>query len=263
MPNKLTFEYVKNYINKDNELISKKYINNKEFLDIKCHKCLSVYKQNFARYHRGHRCKNCALTELNEKRNSILQSMGKLLKTQIRICIKCNKTYNPKRTAQKLCSLECAQFFQKTDLKTKKNAKEHGKKGGIASAAKQVRRSKAEIMFADLCIEHFGKDNILCNVPFFKDKNGNLWDADIIITNIKMSVLYNGIWHYQQVRKNHNLNQVQTRDTIKKSIILENGYNYHIVKDMGKFNPKFVQDQFNFFIHTLNFRKSLDLIVVT
>lgn len=32
----LTYEFIKNYINKEDKLISDKYINNKTLLDIKC-----------------------------------------------------------------------------------------------------------------------------------------------------------------------------------------------------------------------------------
>jgi hypothetical protein len=107
-------------------------------------------------------------------------------------------------------------------------------------------------------------DDILCNVPFFKDKNGNCWDADIIIKSIRMAVLYNGIWQsqrfgqYKQVRKNHNLAQVQARDKIKESVIKNNGYSYHIVKDMGKFDKEFVEHQFRLFIHKHNFKYYLE-----
>lgn len=260
---KLMFEYVKDFINKENELFSKTYINSKELLDIKCHKCSNVYKQNFARYKRGHRCRRCAIVELNKKRNLELESCGKLFKKEVRSCIQCNIEYIPTRTKQKLCSLKCASIFQKTDQTRKDNAKQHGRKGGVASAAKQVRRSKAEMMFADLCINHFGEENIKCNEPYFRYKNGNFWDADIIITSIKTAVLYNGIWHYQQVRKNHNLKQVQARDTLKQSIITDNGFKYYIVKDMGKFDNDFVKTQFNLFLHKLSFKSCLENLRMT
>lgn len=276
MSTKYTFEYVRDFINKEDELISTIYVNYKELLDIKCHKCLNVYKQNFDRYRRGYRCRKCALKnliQLNKSRDYTyliernktldynLRYIGKdLLKNEVRLCILCNDTYNPRTRKQKLCSKECRELFQKIDQTRKDNAKQHGRKGGVASAAKQVRRSKAEMMFADLCINHFGEENVKCNEPYFKDKNGNFWDADIIITSIKTAVLYNGIWHYQQVRKNHNLKQVQARDTLKQSIIIDNGFKYYIVKDMGKFDNDFVKTQFNLFLHKLSFKSCLTKI---
>jgi hypothetical protein len=59
------------------------------------------------------------------------------------------------------------------------------------------------------------------------------------------------------------LNQIQARDKIKESIINENGFNYYIVKDMGKFDECFIREQFNLFIHQLKFKKCLQNIDAT
>lgn len=120
---------------------------------------------------------------------------------------------------------------------------------GRASAASQQRRSKNEIHFANLCIAHF--QDVYCNEPIFKDKNGNGWDADVIIHDIKMAVMWNGIWHYKQISKTSSLKQIQSRDKIKHSVIKSNGYEVYIIKDMGKENPKFVEKEFKKFIKTL------------
>ena len=81
-----------------------------------------------------------------------------------------------------------------------------------------------------------------------KDKNGNLWDCDILIKSLKIAILYDGIHHNKKIYKDQNLNQIQARDKIKRSIILDNGYTYYTVKDLGKFDKKFVENQFNMFI---------------
>jgi hypothetical protein len=39
------------------------------------------------------------------------------------------------------------------------------------------------------------------------------------------------------------------RDTIKKKIIIDNGYKYYVVKDLGKFNKEFVKQEFSKFLH--------------
>jgi hypothetical protein len=179
-------------------------------------------------------------------------------------CLNCNKLYNNDKKSsrnKKACSKECANILNITSPKQRENRKLNGKKGGIISASVQVRRSKAEILFADLCINYFGKDDILTNELYFKDRNGNFWDADIIIKSIKTAVLYNGIWHYKQVRKNQNLNQIQSRDKIKQNIINENGFEYYIVKDLKSFNEDFVKEEFNLFIHQLKFKKCLQNIL--
>ena len=33
----------------------------------------------------------------------------------------------------------------------------------------------------------------------------NGWDADVILPDLKIAIMWNGIWHYKQVRKNHNV----------------------------------------------------------
>ncbi len=135
---------------------------------------------------------------------------------------------------RKTCSNECLKLSQI--------------QAGMNSQKANPRRSKGEILFFNLCSKYFGKNNVLSNPQIFVDKNGNKWDADIVITKCKLAICYNGIWHYEQIGKKHNLKQVQSRDLIKKSIIYDNGYIQYIVKDMGKFDELFVYQQFHQFI---------------
>jgi hypothetical protein len=65
---------------------------------------------------------------------------------------------------------------------------------------------------------------------------------------LKIAILWNGIWHYKKVRKSHSLEQVQSRDKIKKDKIESFGYVCYIVKDMGKFNKDFVKQEFEKFM---------------
>ena len=115
--------------------------------------------------------------------------------------------------------------------------------GGKKSAAAQgdKRRSKNEQYFYHLCKEHFNE--VKHNEPMF-----NGWDADIIIEDIKVAVLWNGKWHYEQITEKHSPKQVQNRDNIKISEIRKCGYKPYIIKDMGKYDPKFVEEEFNKFI---------------
>lgn len=59
MPRILTFEYVKDKINKEDLLVSNTYINNKSLLDIECNACKEIYHQSFSRYRSGYRHKHC------------------------------------------------------------------------------------------------------------------------------------------------------------------------------------------------------------
>ena len=78
-----------------------------------------------------------------------------------------------------------------------------------------------------------------CNEPIF-----NGWDADIIIEDLKVAVLWNGKWHYEKVTRSHSLEQVQNRDKIKLKEIESAGYTPYVIKDMGKADPIFVRMEF-------------------
>ncbi len=118
---------------------------------------------------------------------------------------------------------------------------------GRKSAALQSkdRRSVNEIDFADKCKEKF--QNVLTNIPMF-----NGWDADVILPDIKVAILWNGPWHYKKITKRHSVSQVQNRDQYKMRMIKEAGYYPYVIKDMGKKNKKFVTKQFNQFLEFIN-----------
>ena len=83
---------------------------------------------------------------------------------------------------------------------------------------------------------------ITTNEPYFDG-----WDADVIIHSEKTAILWNGIWHYKQIAKTQSLNQVQARDKIKTAIIYKYGYIPYVIKDMGKYNKAFVEQEFEIF----------------
>lgn len=177
------------------------------------------------------------------------------------ICRCCGKEYY---TDQKLifCSEECANkglrlvcnYCKKEFYMPKfryycsdecRRAGMHDKLSEAArrSVAKQssTRRSKAEKMFCELCENHFNK--VTHNDPIF-----NGWDADVLIWDYKIAVLWNGKWHYEQITKNHSVEQVQNRDRIKCQEIKNKGWTYYIIKDLGKFKKSFVKEEFEKFI---------------
>lgn len=102
---------------------------------------------------------------------------------------------------------------------------------------KEIKRSKNEILFAELCIKYF--ENITTNKPIFDG-----WDSDVQLHNYKLAIHWNGAWHYRYCGGKHSLSQVQARDKIKFSIIEKCGWTNYIIKDMGNFNDKFVKEQF-------------------
>ena len=115
-----------------------------------------------------------------------------------------------------------------------------------AYAQSNKRRSKNEIYFYELCKNYF--NDVKCNEPMF-----NGWDADIIIEDIKYAILWNGAWHYKKITNKHSVKQVQNRDNIKIEEIINCGYTPYVIKDMGKYDKDFVENEFNKFISLLQF----------
>ena len=95
-----------------------------------------------------------------------------------------------------------------------------------------------------MCKKEFG--NVLSNIPMF-----NGWDADVILPDYKIAVLWNGKWHYEKIMEETSLLQIQNRDKIKIKEIKRKNYLPYVIKDMGKHNPQFVQEQFNIFLDYL------------
>jgi len=126
------------------------------------------------------------------------------------ICVVCSKKFEGCRLT---CSPQCRKVLLVRD----------GTKGGIKSASKRVLRSSQEIKLFELLNSKY---KCLHNVQMFDG-----FDADIIIPDLKLAIMWNGIWHYEKVTKQHSLLQVQKRDEIRISKIIKHGYNYITVKD--------------------------------
>jgi len=232
MPKKLTYDYVRDYIkSKGDELVSTVYVNSNTLLDIKCNKCNTIYKQTYGRITLGFLHANCG------PRKPVV-GYKKPFRLKPIICAMCKKEFQPKFSKTKLCSTVCQRSFEQT-AEYKQRAVKNGEKGGKVSATRQSRRSKNEVYFSELCAGEF---TITTNEPFFDG-----WDADVIIHSEKVAILWNGQWHYKQISKTQSLKQVQSRDIIKTAIIEKYGYTPYVIKDMGKFNKKFVEQEFGVF----------------
>lgn len=152
--------------------------------------------------------------------------------------------YNEKPNFCKICGKQLPYELRYRKTCSSECLSETFKAAGICSAQKRVLRSKNEIYFCELCEKYF--KNVKHNEPIF-----NGWDADIIIEDIKYAILWNGPWHYKKITASHCLRQVQNRDAIKLIEIEKSGYVSYIIKDDGKYNPKFVEEQFNIFINII------------
>lgn len=203
-----------------------------------CEKCR---KQHNGSYGSGRYCSAyCAHTlwskekrlEMNRKVSNTLKNKPLKIKRVKIECLECKKEFIKKITSeQKLCSKKC-------ELKWTNRKRGHA--GGLKSAEVQSenRRSKNEILFADLCKKEF--ENVKMNERLF-----NGWDADIILPDYKLAILWNGKWHREKITKQHSVLQVQNRDRIKKKEIEKAGYACYTIEDNGKFNKMLVEKEFN------------------
>jgi len=196
----------------------------------------------FASYNNDKIKENEKYDEMRKKKNlKIKKSLSGRGHDDVELkCKFCDEKFTVKygKRKQKFCSRSCGVKYRMALPENIEFMREVGRK----SAKKQAenRRSKNEIYFAKLCKKHF--KNVRTNETIF-----NGWDADIIIDDIKVAVLWNGKWHYEKITEKHSVKQVQNRDKIKIKEIKEFGYTPYIIKDMGRENVKFVKEEFDKF----------------
>ena len=156
-------------------------------------------------------------------------------------CIVCNTIWTPiyfskldKGQYKTTCTIECTKEYQrqrgqKTFKKLWKNNRdgmcESSSRAGRKSASMITRRSKDEIKLFELCKSYFS--NVTSNEIIIDG-----WDADIVLKNEMIAILWNGPWHYKQMpHNNHSLSQVQNRDRIKSKMLTNAGYKVAIYED--------------------------------
>jgi hypothetical protein len=183
----------------------------------------------------------------SKKRKEINNKISKKISDKKRFvtkeCPVCNESFIKewKRRKQKTCSRKCGyKWLYHKDNPEYKNNKLNARKAGLKSveSQKEKRRSKNEKLLYEMIKEVYS--DTIHNESMF-----NGWDADIIIPSKKIAILWNGKWHYEKITKSHSVKQVQNRDMIKINEIRKCGYTAYVVKDMGKYNPDFVKEQFD------------------
>jgi len=225
---------------------NKKYGFIKDF-EVKCNCCdnklMVEERENLFPKKKKYFCsKSCANKREHSKetKENIRFSLNgnKIIKLES-TCIQCKCKFIKKRNKQKFCSRSCSSSWNNIHLGI-------GRIAGLASVKSQSenRRSKNEIYFAEMCQNKF--HSVLINEQMF-----NGWDADVIIEDIKVAVLWNGRWHYNKITELHSVERVQNRDKIKIKEIELKGYLPYVIKDMGKENNEFVKKEFEKFIDYL------------
>jgi len=161
--------------------------------------------------------------------------IGKNANSKLAKCDEC-KIFTPKKTEKTAFCKNCGKEFKTyKNLCCSKDCSSIRKKqgsslGGRNSASKITRRSKDEINLFQLCKNYFKS---VRHNEIIKDG----WDADIIIDDYNIAILWNGPWHYKQLSlRNHSLPQVQNRDKIKIDVLTSVGWKVLIFEDRF-YNP--------------------------
>lgn len=190
-------------------------------------------------------CSKCNLdivVPINTNNNGIFCKSCKedFVYIQNKKCVQCNENFN----VEYLNNTKHIRKYCDACLLLKN--RQSGSKGGLKSISIQSvnRRSKNEIYFAELCSMKF-------NVVKTNESIFDGWDADVIIEDLKIAILWNGKWHYEKITKSHSVLQVQNRDRIKIEKIKICGYIPYVIQDLGKYNPKFVDDEFKKFCNLM------------
>jgi len=148
-----------------------------------------------------------------ERRDKISIAHGGQGHRKIKNCVVCGKTTNS--IERITCSSTCLLTRQK----------QSGSNGGKKSASKRIKRSKDEIHLFNLC------KSLWTNAEHNKIIIDG-WDADIVLPDLKIAIMWNGPWHYKDMGiKNHSLNQVINRDNIKINLFKDNGWKVYIFED--------------------------------
>jgi len=227
---------------------NKKYGELKLF-DVKCNNCEKILqikeRENLFPKKKAYYCSRaCAnsRTHSEETKNKIKNSLKKLVRgkrniDKDKICKECNCKYHSRIKTSKFCSVNCASKFhiRNSIFFTKDFQRKNGLKS--ANTQKKTKRSKNEIYFGELCEQRF-------NLVKYNEQIFGGWDADVIIEDLKLAVLWNGKWHYEKITKEHSVAQVQNRDKIKIKEIINSGYEPYVIKDMGKYKKQFVEEKF-------------------
>ena len=231
----------------------------KDFIVIcdKCGKSFTVteYENKFPSKKKYYCSIHCAKSrgELSDEvKNKISQKHLKDHPAKERTCKVCQKKYvyrlgNSEGSTKICCCKQCSEYLRNhwkefLSQETLQKLRETGKKS--AYTQKESRRSKNEVLFCSLCEQKFS--NVIHNEPIF-----NGWDADVILQDQKIAVLWNGKWHYEEIISDVSLKQIQNRDQIKIKEIEKAGYTPYIIKDLGKYNEKFVNEQFKIFCNSI------------
>lgn len=151
------------------------------------------------------------------------------------VCANCGKLFlSPEHKKAKYCSRKC--FMESGVFQNGRKAPHW--------------RSQNEKHFCELCEAEF--QSVKHNVRIF-----NGFDADVILPDLKIAVLWDGVWHRKQVHAKQDFEYMQKRDSLRLEAIRAAGFEPYIIEDDGAVNKAFVQLEFGKFKVFLDSRNLL------
>lgn len=219
------------------------------FLDVSCSTCGSNHsirvhkKSKLKKFYCSKKCAHSRLRPIDVKdkiSNSLKQyfSRKSTLKGTSKKCNFCSIDFFSNKRNQKFCSRSCASTYNMSLPERREKSRDRMKNTLKSLSVK--RRSKNEELFYELCLGEYL--NVNHNEAIFEG-----WDADVLLHDQKVAVLWNGKWHYEKLTEKHSVKQVQNRDRIKIESIQRLGWTPYVIKDMGRYNVPFVKNQFEEF----------------
>lgn len=207
-----------------------------------------------------HFCSRCQkrARKARHARNIKIHFKQSLKTFHFRKCRVC-KNYFLENGNVALCSAACKKLYAQDRARyLSEDARRKLSEAGRRSISKQFerRRSKSEILFCKFCEDHFSK--VEHNKSIF-----NGWDADVLLTDLRIAILWNGPWHYRNIskRKAASLKAIQNRDALKRKEIQKAGWSLYVVKDIEKHRSQkkqfeFVQKHFERFVEFVSKQKN-------
>ena len=170
----------------------------------------------------------CAASYHNSRRGPMCIDQREKLR---KIATEYHKNNPKERKIPKMHELTCmvcsSAFLSKHFRKTcsTKCFKENSSRIGRSNSNHRQSRSKDEIELYRLCNEYY--KNVSHNTVI-----ADGWDADIVLHDSRVAILWNGPWHYKEMPlSNHSLIQVQTRDAIKRRLFESLGWTVVVFED--------------------------------
>ena len=227
----------KNVINRNCLCCGKEFISTNNVKYKKCCSltCAKLYATNINKVDRIKKIKESIINYYSTKPKKIKIKVSKP---------RCRKAQKENAIVCKMCGVTFTHSMKRLmcgDECRKRSMVNGGRNGGKISVMKNVKRSKNEILLHDLIKEKFPLT--LNNEPMF-----NGWDADVIIPELKIAILWNGNWHHKKITKKHSVLQVQNRDKIKIKEIEKFGYTPYVIDDFGSYDEEFVKEKFKIFM---------------